>query len=119
MSYCISFFYKGVLINSETMISDSVELLEDKANETILTIMKKQIPLKSQITAYKQTLQKTIDKTRNREFVSRFNRRLSSIAIFTLMKLQRLDNDNKNGYIITKNKKKIKKIDPGWLKLRF
>ena len=29
MSYCISFFYKGVLINSETMISDSVELLED------------------------------------------------------------------------------------------
>ena len=119
MSYCISFFYKGVLINSETMISDSIELLEDKANETILTIMKKHIPLKSQIIAYKKTLQKTIDKTRNGEFVSRFNRRLSSVAIFTLMKLQRLENDNKNGYIITKNKKKIKKIDPEWLKLRF
>ena len=59
---------------------------EDKANETILTVMKKNIPLKSQVIAYKQTLQKTIDKIRNEEFVSRFNRRLSSIAIFTLMK---------------------------------
>tara|TARA_R110001632_G_scaffold202615_3_gene325783 strand:+ start:1028 stop:1387 length:360 start_codon:yes stop_codon:yes gene_type:complete len=119
MSYQISFHYRGVLLTVENMFEPKINKLEDKANECILTALQRGCPLNKQITVYKQQINETYNKIKNDEYVSRFNKRVASIIVFILIKLKKLENDDKNGYLFLKNKNKVYKIDPEWIRLRF
>ena len=119
MAHQISFHYRGVLLRVENMFEPKIDKIEEKANECILTALQRGCPLNKQIGVYKKQINETYNKIKDGEYVSKFNRRVASIIVFILIKLKKLENDDKNGYLFLKNKSKVYKIDPNWIRLRF
>jgi hypothetical protein len=115
--YKISFHYDGVLINMETFPFDDERLLFDTASKMILQTLQKGVDSNRQIPTYHRVLKGAVYKLKKNRYISRFDKRLCSLGIISLIKLKSLKNDNKNGFIIVKNKSKIKQIDPNWIKL--
>lgn len=115
--YKISFHYDGYLFNMETLPSDDTKILNETANRMIIETLKKGIKLENQITTYERVIKGAIRKMKRDEYVSKLDRRLCSLGLLSLIKLKRSINDDKNGYLILKNKNKIKIIDPGWLQM--
>jgi len=119
MAYQISIHYRGVLLTVENMFEPKINKLEDKANKCILTALQGGCPLNIQLGVYKKQISETYNKIKDGEYVSRFNKRVASIIVFILIKLKKLENDDKNGYLFLKNKNKVYTIDPEWIRLRF
>lgn len=115
--YKISFHYNGCLINMETLPSQNTKMLIDTANKMIIETMKQGVKLPTQIATYKRVIEKMVKRIEDEEYVSKLDRRLCSLGVLSLIKLKHIDNDEKNGFLIVKNKSKIKRVDPGWLKM--
>ncbi len=115
--YKISFHYDNYLFNMETLPTDNPDIINKNANKMIIETMKRGIDLKTQIKTYDLVIRGAIKKLRNDEYVSKLDKRLCSLGLISLIKLKNKINDENNGYLILKNKSKIKAIDPAWLQM--
>ena len=115
--YKISFHYDNYLFNMETLPTDDPDLLNKNANKMIIETMKKGVNLKTQMETYDRVIKGAIRKLKRNEYVSKLDKRLCSLGIISLIKLKKINNDDKNGYLIVKNKSKVKVIDPCWLQM--
>ena len=115
--YKISFHYDGYLFNMETLPTDDSDLINKNANSMIIETMKRGVNLKTQIETYDRVIRGVVRKLKRNEYVSKLDKRLCSMGLVSLIKLKKINNDNKNGYLIIKNKSKIKAIDPCWLQI--
>ena len=115
--YKVSFHYNGYLLNIETLPFNNEKILYDTASKMILQTLEKGVSFKNQIYTYHSVIKNIIKKLKKNKYVSKFDKRLSCLGIISLIKLKHLNNDDKNGYLILKNKSKIKVLDPNWIKL--
>jgi hypothetical protein len=115
--YKVSFHYNGYLLNIETLPYNNDKILYDTASKMILQTLQKGVNLKNQIYTYHSVIKKIINRLKKNKYVSMFDKRLCCLGIISLIKLKDLDNDDKNGFLILKNKSRIKILDPNWIKL--
>ena len=108
MSYFATFHYKGNIVHRQYFKNDATKDLHKQADRLILHTLKEGIPLKKQIQTYKNLLNSTIKKIFYKYPISDIDSRLSGLAVFSLMKLLQIREDDKNGIIITKVKKQRK-----------
>lgn len=104
--YFATFHYNGNVVHKQRFKTYPEEDLKNQANRLILHTLKSGVPLKKQIQTYKNLLESNIRKKFYKYPISKTDSKLAGLAIFTLMKLQQIEEDEKNGIIITKAKKR-------------
>ncbi len=116
MSYQVSFHYDGHLFNVENIPSEQCLMdIKRTSDACVVDTLRKGISIPLQIDTYERLLKEVVRRSKLNQYVSKFDRRLNSISIFSLIKLKRLKNDELNGYLILKNKTKRRQLDPHWI----
>tara|TARA_R100000951_G_scaffold56022_1_gene47071 strand:+ start:240 stop:557 length:318 start_codon:yes stop_codon:yes gene_type:complete len=104
--YFATFHYKGNIVHKQLFKNDVTEDLKNQADRLILHTLKSGVSLKQQIQTYKNLLQSNIRKKFYNYPISKTDNKLAGFAVFTLIKLKQIKEDDKNGLIITKAKKR-------------
>lgn len=107
--YFATFHYNGNIVHRQRFKTYPEEDLKRQSNKLILHTLKSGVDLKRQIQTYKNLLQSNIRKKFYKYPISKIDSKLAGLAIFTLMKLKQIKEDEKNGIIITKAKKQKKR----------
>lgn len=105
MSHFATFHYNGNIVHKQYFKTDPEQDLKNQANRLILHTLQSGVSLKRQIKVYTNLLNSNIKKKFYKYPISDLDSKLSGFAVFTLMKLQQIKEDDKNGIIITKVKK--------------
>ena len=107
----LSLHYKGTLCSFFPITSEKdLQYYEDYSNNHIVLNLRKGYNLKRQIALLKVFINIFEERRRNNKKVSMEDHIHFLIAIFALIKFKQLENNELNGHLILKNKKRKKKI---------
>jgi hypothetical protein len=104
--YFATFHYNGNVVHKQYFKIHPEEELKIQANNLIVRTLQSGNSLKKQIKVYTDLLQSNIRKKFYKYPITNLDSQLAGLAVFTLMKLQQITDDEKNGIVVTKAKKR-------------